>query len=351
MAWTKKSAGDAMSPAVFHDNVKASGVRPVLVFFGEEDLLMSRAEAFVKKTVLQDSASDFNFELVYGEKGQGASIAESAATAPFGGGMKLLIVRNSEELKDEDFIPLAAYVSRAPKGSCLLMEFSGGSSPWGVGRVSGIRASFRESVKKNGMLVEFARLSQDQLAAYLRREAKNIGANVSDDAIRLLVEEVGDDLGTLLGALEQASMFASGKDVVDIQAMKAVIIKSRGYTIFELAAALGDRNLSEAMHMAESLLSDDAQLVYHLTMIARHFRILLCLKEMLGGGKSRAEMQQETGVNAFFLEREYIPQARNFDPLRLRSALGMIAEADMEIRTAKYDKRTAVERLFIRLCA
>jgi DNA polymerase III delta subunit len=71
---------------------------------------------------------------------------------------------------------------------------------------------------------------------------------------------------------------------------------------------------------------------------------------MLAGGRSRAEMQKETGVNAYYLEREYIPQARNFKPERLNAALGMVADADLELRSAKYDKRTVVERLFMRLC-
>ncbi|MBI5526723.1 MAG: DNA polymerase III subunit delta [Deltaproteobacteria bacterium] len=353
MEWKKKPVAGAMTPSAFHKDLKAGTWKPVMVFFGKEDVLLARAEAFVVGALLGKRRNDFNFEVIYCEKGAGRAIAEAAVTTPFGGGLKLVAARNASELKEEDYQPLARFAANPPGGGCLILEYPGAGSPWGPGKAGEGKASFREALKKNGQLVEFGQLNRRELAAYIRREAHEKGITTTEDAIALLIEETGDSLAALFSALEQAALYARGKRL-DSAGMKAVLIKLRGFTVFEITAALGDRKLPLALAMAEQILAaarDDLGLPYYMTMIARHFRMLIKVRDMLHRKVGAAEMSRRLGILEKFVREEYIPQARNFPAPRLAESLAIIRDADLDVRTGRLDQRRAVERLVLRLCA
>jgi DNA polymerase-3 subunit delta len=353
MEWKKKLVAGAVTPAAFHKDLKAGIRKPVMVFFGKEDVLLARAEAFVIGTLLGKRRNDFNCEVVYCEKGAGRAIAEAAATVPFGGGVKMVIARNASELKDDDYQPLARFAAKPPPDGCLILEYPGAGSPWGPGKAGEAKASFRESLKKNGQIVEFGQLDRRELAVYIRREAHEKGVTVTEDAIALLIEETGDSLAALFSVLEQASLYAPGRRL-DSAGMRAVLVKLRGFTVFEVAKALGDRNLPQALAMAEQIVAsgrDDQGLPYYMMMIARHFRVLIKVRDMLHRRIGVTEMSRRLGILEKFVRDEYVPQARDFPRQRLAESLAVIRDADLDIRTGRLDQRRAVERLVLRLCA
>jgi DNA polymerase-3 subunit delta len=353
MAYPRKSEAPAgsVSPGELARQLASNTVKPVVALFGDEELLISKAEAAILKTLLGDRKNDFNYEVIYCEKGSGRQLAESASTPPFGGGIKLVVGRTAQEMKDEnDYEALTAYIMRPFKNSVLLLIYSDGSSPWGAGKTSGARAEFRAALKKNGSPVYYGLLDRPGLAAQLRREAEYLGFKVADEAIALLIEETGDELAFLLGALEQAALFARG-GIIKTEDMRSIIVKLRGFSVFELTAALGDRDLPAALGMVESLVRSPKEMPQAMSMIARHFRMLIKVRDMLSRKATASDLASELGVPERFIKSEYIPQARNFPVGKLASALQYISEVDLDIRTSRLDGRLAVERLFVRLCA
>ena len=350
MAWkSKRPADGAMTLEEFQHKARAGDFAPVIALYGHEELLIARAEAFIRKAILGDRVNDFNCELIYCEKGMGERLAEAAATPAFGGGRKVVVARSAQELKDDDHAAIARYAARPLKETCLILAYPG-ATPWGTGKLTEGRAAFKEALRKHGALVRFDPLERRELEGYIRREAKALGTAVTEEAIALLIEETGDSLAFLLTALEQAVLFAPGRKL-DIDAMKAVLINLRGYTIFEFAAALGERNLARAFGMAEHILRSRDELPAAMANLARHFRVLVKVRDMLNRGLTREKIAAATRINDFFLQKEYVPQARNFPAARLSQALSIIAEFDLDVRTSRLDERRALERLMVRLCA
>lgn len=352
MVWKGKRqpAAGAITHEEFRAKAKAGDLAPVLVFYGKEDTLIARAEAHVKKSLLGDRVTDFNFELIYCEKGMGRQIAETAATPAFGGGLKLVVARMAQELKDDDWAALARCAARPMKGSCLLLTCPG-STPWGTGRLTEGRAAFRDAMKGRGALVEFNLLDERALADYIRREAKAGGVTITEDAIALLVEETGDSLSVLFTVLEQAMLYYVGKKQLDIGAMKTVLTNLRGYTVFEFAAALGQREIGRATGMAEQMFREPKDFPLAIFNLARHFRVLVKVRDMLGRGMTTGQMVGALHIQEQFLRAEYIPQARNFPAARLSQALSIIAAFDTDVRTSRLDPARALERMMVHLCA
>ncbi|MFA6032735.1 MAG: DNA polymerase III subunit delta [Myxococcota bacterium] len=350
MAWTRKRAADgSISREEFKAAARERRFKPVTVFFGEEDLLISRAEQFMRSALLGGDVNDFNCELYYCEKDDGSMIASAAATAPFGGGNKLVIARNAGELKDDSYPPFEKFAVKPPKGAYLLMLYPG-KSTWGPKNSGNGIASFRKAMAKSGMVVEFAAMDKRELERFVLAEASKMGIQVSGEAVALLAEETGNELGILLGTLEQASMFNQGRKIGEAE-IRSLIISTRGYSTFALAAALGEKRLGEALAMAEPMFRNESEIIGNLRIIARHFRILAKVRDMLDRRCPMSEIQRETGVGEYHLGREYTPQARTFTAERLAQSLVHVTQADYEIRTSKMSKSKVVERLFIRLCS
>ena len=350
MAWAKKRSSDgSLSREEFKTVVRERRFKPVTVFFGEEDLLISRAEQFTRDAVLGGDVNDFNCELYYCEKEFGALIASAAATTPFGGGNKLVIARSAWELKDDDYPPLEKFVSKPPKGAYLLMLYPG-KTTWGPSHVGKGIASFKKAMAASGMAVEFSPMEKRELERFVLKEATRLGIDVSAEAVGLLVEETGNEVGILLGTLEQAAMSNPGRKIGEDD-VRSIIINTRGFSTFELTAALGQKHLAEALSIAESMLRNKKEIVRNLGMVARHFRILAKVKDMQDRKCPPLEIQRETGVGEYFLGKEYYPQVRSFSANRLAQSLIFVTEAILESRSTGIGEEKAIERLFVRLCS
>lgn len=66
--------------------------------------------------------------------------------------------------------------------------------------------------------------------------------------------------------------------------------------------------------------------------LARHFRQLWRVREMLERKATQADISREVGINTYFLA-EYLQQAKNFDRTRLRTIFDELYRCDVSSKS------------------
>jgi DNA polymerase III delta subunit len=101
--------------------------------------------------------------------------------------------------------------------------------------------------------------------------ADTYGRNMRSDDAALLIDRAGTDLGTLRGELEKLDLMLDPATAITTEAIERVVDASRGASGFELAHALGKKDLTRAFEIIDGLFVHTFYAPLVLTALYRHF--------------------------------------------------------------------------------
>ena len=87
-----------------------------------------------------------------------------------------------------------------------------------------------------------------------------------------------------------------------------------------------------------------------LVMLTRQVRIIVQVKELAKQGLTRADIQNKLGLTKDFVVRKAAEQASKYSLSRLTQVYHQLLDADLSIKTGKYDGELALNILFAELC-
>jgi len=135
---------------------------------------------------------------------------------------------------------------------------------------------------------------------------------------------------------------------------KEDIQKVVGYTqqvsIFAMVDAVIDFKPQVAENLLEQLLQRGATPPYILVMLSRQIRLIVRAKELRSQGMGEREIQSKLGLSSDFQVRRTLEQANRYTPARLKQVYRQLLEADLSIKTGKYEGELALNILIAELC-
>lgn len=120
---------------------------------------------------------------------------------------------------------------------------------------------------------------------------------------------------------------------------------TRVHSIFELADAIGARDLPKASLLLRNAIDSGEAALRVLSMISRQFRLLLKVKA-LGGAAGGPNAAKELGV-APFLVRGLVQQARRYQTPELWRAINAAARADERLKSTRLNHGVVLDRLLV----
>jgi DNA polymerase-3 subunit delta len=186
------------------------------------------------------------------------------------------------------------------------------------------------------------------LQPWIERRVKDTGGEISPQAVNTLAKFVGNDLWTMANEVDKLVLFAAGRRIGEAD-VKAVVSYAREESVFTLVDAVLESRGGVAQETLQQLLRAGAEPVYLLTMIARQARIIFLVKEMMGRGKSRADIQTKLGLTSDFVLRKAWSQAEKYSPARLRVLYHRLLDTDVAIKTGRMEGDIALNILVAEL--
>ncbi len=179
--------------------------------------------------------------------------------------------------------------------------------------------------------------------------AKAAGLQMDRAALDLLVESVGADVARIAVEIEKLRLF--GRVQVDTEAISAMVPDARATTIFALVNALGRKDRVRSLGILDTLMRDGEYLPLALSFLSTQFRMALIARE--AGLRSSGQIQghfSKLGVPMWGSRAEAVQDtATRFDGGQLRRALELIFVTDRDLRSARPDDRTVMERFVFAL--
>lgn len=235
------------------------------------------------------------------------------------------------------------------------------------------RKKLFKTLDEMGKILEFSKVKGDtKLKGLLMENARELltakGKKMAPGAWLALGKKTGFNLRTSMAALEKLITFTGGKPTIDEEDIEAAIGKTREETIFNLTAALAEKNLAASLAILGEWLDRGDHPVMILAMLAREIRILLQARLLL---EARSLTPYQAGMDYGRFQKALFPEIKERlgtatpHPYAIYQALGhagrfsreslvhhleTLVDIDLALKSTAKDARLMLERFLIQVC-
>jgi DNA polymerase-3 subunit delta len=324
---------------------------------GEDDFSLNRALGEIKKGLGDPSMLATNTTILEGQNVTPGELRMVVETAPFLAEKRLVIVqgllgrfesqnktpRRSKKSppsngRENDAKSFAAAMADLPESTVLVLT---------DGRIKNANPLLK--IISGAKVMSFPLLRGDVLRQWINKEAAVQGADMSPPALDLLARLVGGNLWIMSSEINKLALFALGRRI-EVEDIKAVVSSAQEANVFAMVDAIMEYKAGVAENLLEQLLQHGASPAYLLVMLSRQLRLVVRAKELRRQRKPDAEIQSRLGLKSEFPFRKTLEQAQRYPLERLKLVYKRLLEADLSIKTGRYDGGLAFNLLIADLC-
>ena len=195
----------------------------------------------------------------------------------------------------------------------------------------------------------FPLLRNDELRQWIKKRIAGEGGSISPPALDLLARLVGGNLWLMSGEVAKLVLYASGRRIEEDD-VRAVVGYSQQASVFAMVDAILESRAGVGQQALQQLLQAGVAPAYLLFMLSRQVRLLVQTKELVKEGRPEVEIQDRLGLTQEFVWRKTVEQANRYSLGRLKELYHKLLEADLAIKTGRYNDELALDILVAELC-
>lgn len=314
-----------------NQDIKDHTFKRVYLLYGEEAFLKNSYKNRLKEAIIGDDT--MNFSYFEGKNLDLDELIRLADTMPFFTERRLILIEDSGYFKSASE-KMLAYLPVMPDTTCLLFVESEVDK----------RSKLFKKVKELGYAAEMARQDASQLAKWAGNILAKEGRKITGRTMELFLSMTGDDMENIRMELEKLVSYTMGRDVItdaDVEEVCTVRVTSK---IFDMVAAIVNRQTKKAMDLYEDLLTLKEPPMRILFLIARQFNQLMQVKELMGRGMDRGAIASKLKMQPFVVGK-IMPQARQFTKEQILSYVNLCVDVEEAVKSGRLQDRLAVELL------
>jgi len=238
-----------------------------------------------------------------------------------------------------EYKALADYITKIPDSTILVLIDTS------VGRNNPL---FRElSVKAE--VRSFPLLKETELHQWIQRYVAKEGGSISPQAINSIAKLIGSNLWIVVNEIDKLLLFSSGRRIEEGD-VNMLVSCAQEANVFTMVDAIIDSRAKAAEQWLQQLLQRGAAPAYLLVILSRQVQMIVRARELKSQGKSKIEIQNRLGLTSEFALRRILGQADRYSWERLKRVYHKLLEADLSIKTGRYDAELTLNILIAELC-
>lgn len=310
----------------------------VTIVVGDEELLVERAVAASVSAARAAGADVRELAATELEPGQ---LAELTSPSLFGD-EPLLVLRDVEQAgKDvaDELIAACRDAADADDARLVLVHRGGARG----------KAVLDAALGVGGRRIDCAKITKPgERIDFVRTEVRAIGATMTDDGARALVDAVGNDLRDLAAACAQLSADVDGRiDAAVVARYYRGRAEANGFAVADKAV---EGRLGEALEQLRWALAVGTAPVLIASALAQGVRALAKVGSASARGLRPGDLAREVGLPPWKIDRVKA-QLRGWSPAGVAAAVQVAAEADAAVKGGGTDAGYALEKAVLAIVA
>ncbi len=323
--------------------LKQRTLAPLYLLYGAETFLRDRAADAITNAALSDANlrefNDARFSLSSADVQHALAAAEQL---PMMSARRVVRVTDFAKLREADEDALARYLARPVESTTLIF----------VADDLDKRRKLSKTLLDVCTAIEFAPLKDAELATWAKSRLKELKTEADERTLHQIIALVGSDVRTLANELDKLAAAAfDSHGRITMEAVDALVGRSRTHSNFELTDHLIARNRKRALQTLAKILDDGAEPLMLIGLIASNYHRLALAKDLMAQGKPKEEVFRLV-LLPYSKREEFLATARRSESSQLARSIEMVAQADLAIKTrGQHHARLQLEMLVCELSA
>ena len=223
------------------EDLKKGKFKPVYWLEGEEDFFIDQVLNYAEEHILPEGEAAFNKTVIYGRDTDWATVMNACRRYPMFAERQIVILKEAQSMRDID--KLESYIDQPLTSTLLFIGYKGK-------KVDG-RTKLAKTLKAKGEMLTTRKLYENELPDWAMQLIRNKGFTISNKALFLLIDHIGNDLSRINNEIDKITINLSGRNNITEDDIENFVGISKEYNVFELQDALSRRDLYKAIRIAQ----------------------------------------------------------------------------------------------------
>ncbi|MAR40883.1 MAG: DNA polymerase III subunit delta [Flammeovirgaceae bacterium] len=333
-------------------NLSEDKFSKIYLLMGEETFFIKKICQFFENNFIEDQNKSFNQEIFYGRDISIENIISSCKSFPMMSDKKLVIIKEAQELdifkrnNDKKNELLINYLSNVNPSTTLIFCLNNKT----LDKRGKLFKSFNESSCILDSSSKDNKIYDNQLPKWIESEVMKKKYSISNDALLILTENIGNDLEKIDNALNKIYSNIESKNISKDDILNLVGI-NREYNLFEFQDSLIDRNSLKCGKIMNYFTSNEKkfpiqQLIIY--MYGFYSKLLVVKSKNLSNPDT---ISSEISVHPY-VARSYARAIQNYTLNELFMIISFIKELDLVskgLKQLKADNKALMGQIIYKL--
>ncbi|MBL7815946.1 MAG: DNA polymerase III subunit delta [Saprospiraceae bacterium] len=310
-------------------SIRKKQYKPVYFLHGEEPYFIDAITAVIENEILDEGMKSFNQVVLYGKEVDAMTVIDNARRYPMMSPIQVVIVKEAQNMST--LAQLQKYIEAPLSSTVLLIAHK-------HKKIDG-RSAFAKSLTKHAVLFESKPLYDNQIPDFIRNWLKEHKMTIANDAMDLMVEYLGTDLGKIINELEKLQLNLKNTEggQITTEHIEKFIGISREYNVFELQKALGLRQILQANKIVNYFHENpkDAPFVMVIGTLYNYFSKIYQLSFL--SNASPNEQTKTLGLRSDWFLKDYTAALRQYPRPKLEQVFALLREFDLKAKGVNAD--------------
>ena len=308
-------------------SIRQKQYKPVYFLHGDEAYFIDAITEVIENEILDNAQKSFNQTVLYGRDVDHIAVVDTARRYPMMSPLQVVVVKEAQDMKS--LAQLQTYIERPLSTTVLLIAHK-------HKKIDG-RSAFAKSLLKHAVVFESKALYENQMPDFIRNALKDNKLTIAADALDLMVEYLGTDLGKIINEIEKLQLNVPKAAQITAADIEKYIGISREYNVFELQKAIGSRNILTANKIVRYFHDNpkDAPFVMVVGNLYNYFSKIYQLSFI--STLSPADQVKTLGLRSEWFLKDYAQALRGFGRPKLEEIFGLLREFDLKSKGVNAD--------------
>lgn len=170
--------------------------KPLYWLEGEESYFIDKVVNFAEHNILNESEAGFNLTVFYGKDADWAAVINACRRYPMFAEKQVVILKEAQQMRDIE--KLEPYVENPLSSTIFVVSYK-------EKKIDG-RTKMAKLLKEKAVLLSTKKMYENQLPEWTKDLVESKGFTITQKALRLVVDHIGNDLSRIDNEIEKISV-------------------------------------------------------------------------------------------------------------------------------------------------
>jgi DNA polymerase-3 subunit delta len=222
-------------------DLKKGIYKPIYWLEGEEEFFIDEVIQFAENRILPEAEKSFNQSVFYGRDSTWSDVVNACRRYPMFAERQVVILKEAQSMRDIE--KLEGYIEKPLDSTLLFVAYKNK-------KVDG-RTKLAKLLKQKAVFVTTKKLYDNELPEWTNDLVRSKGFTITNKALFLLVDHIGNDLSRLNNEIDKLTLNLSKSKNITEDDIETFVGVSKEFNVFELQQAIAHKDLYKAIRIIQ----------------------------------------------------------------------------------------------------